>query len=296
MRPRTRRWLIGVAATLLLLVALVAANTARNAARLQPLQQSPDELLSSLSADWRLVLPDGPGPHPAAVLLSGCDGVHDNMEYWAGVLADAGRAALIVNSHSPRGLDLLQSWRAICAGQLLTGAERAADVAVALQALRGMDAIDAGDVALLGASHGGWTAMEFMQIAAEAEAPPPGLAEWPAPPKDLLSQVKLVILLYPYCGLLSRAGAARWPTDTRGLMLLAGNDSVVDPQSCRDMAAELVKNGADLDVMTIANADHGFDQQERSALSNLEFNAQQRAIATAAVRDLLKTPVAQRAP
>lgn len=285
-----RRWLVGLAAGLLLLLALIGGNTARNAARLQPLQHSPAELLARLSKDWRLVLPAGAGPHPAALLLSGCDGVHDNMDYWAGVMVAAGRAALIIDSHTPRGFDRLQSWRAICAGQVLTGAERAADIALALQALRGTAGIDPDDVALLGASHGAWAVMEFMQIAAEGGAPPPGLEGWPAPPGELLAQVGPIILLYPYCGWVSGAGAARWPRDERGLMVLAGEDSIVSPQSCREMARMLEDRGANLDVLTIAGADHGFDQQQRSALSSLDFNPAQRAIATAAVKRLLATP------
>ena len=294
MSRRRRHWLIGLAAGLLLLLVLIGGNTARNAARLQPLQNTPAELLARLSNDWRLVRPDGPGPHPAALLLSGCDGVHDNMEYWAGVMADAGRAALIIDSHTPRGFDRLQSWRAICAGQVLTGAERAADIAVALQALRGMPGIDAEDVALLGASHGGWAVMEFMQLAAEADAPPPGLEEWPAPPLESLAQVGPVVLLYPYCGWASGAGAARWPKNNRGLMVLAGEDSIVSPQSCREMADTLAAKGANLELLTIADADHGFDQQERSALSSLDFNEGQRAIATAAVKRLLATQAPQK--
>lgn len=265
----------------------MAANTLRNAERWQPFERDPQALLQRLSADWRLLKPEGPGPHPLAILLSGCDGVHDNMDYWAQVMNDTGRAALILDSHAPRKLDRYERWRAVCAAQILTGAERGGDLAVALAAMARTPDIDTSDVVLLGASHGGWTVMEFMQLATQGTAPPPGLTAWPAPPAQLLAKVGRVILLYPYCGLISNAASANWPADVKGLMILADQDRIVNPTLCQRMAVALRGQGADLQVQVIANADHGFDQKERSSLSPLEFNQTYTDIATAAVRRLL---------
>lgn len=279
MRKRLILW-SGLA--LLLLAAVLAANTFRNAAGWQPVTDSPTERLALLRPHWRLVLPDAgrfAAPHPAAILLSGCDGVHDNMDYWAERMAAHGRAALILDSHRPRNLDQHQAWRAVCAAQILTGAERAGDLAVALAALEEMEGIDAGDVALFGASHGGWTAMELIQLATR-DALPPGLSAWPAPPGDLLDRIGPVILLYPYCGILSRAEEGHWPAHLGGLMILAENDSITDPEKCREMAADLVLGGAAIEVATIRGADHGFDQRDRSSLSILEFDPARRAEAT----------------
>jgi dienelactone hydrolase len=281
-----KRWAVRTALLLLVLVTVLVLNTARNAMGWQPLVDTPQQRRAVLSSGWRIAQPPGPGPHRAAILLSGCDGVHDNMEWWAARLRAQGRATLILDSHGPRGIDRAQSWRAVCAGQLLTGSERAGDLATALVALSEMPGIDAHDVAILGTSHGAWTAMELMAALARPE-PPPGLSAWPAPPADIAAQVGPVILLYPYCGLLSRAGGSAWPMPARGLMLLAQNDSITSPQDCRAMAQGLHGKGAALRVLTLPGTDHGFDQQERSALSPLQFDARSRDRAGMLVDDFL---------
>ncbi len=281
-----RQRLTVLAVTAALVLALLALNTARNAAGWQPLVQTPAQRQQMLAASWRLLRPDTPGPHKAAILMSGCDGVHDNMAWWAQVMRAQGRAVLILDSHAPRGLDRAQAWRAVCAAQLLPGSERAGDLAVAMAALRDMPGIDAGELAVLGASHGGWTAMELM-AALETPAPPPGLTAWPAPPDSLAAQIGPVVLLYPYCGLISGADKAHWPRQARGLMILAQHDSITDAPACRDMAAVLAARGATLRVVTLPGVDHGFDQRDRSALSPLEFDARARDRATMLVGDFL---------
>lgn len=282
-----RKLFLGLVAILATGLLLVAGNTLRNAQRLQPFDRNPQALQVLLSANWRMLRPEGAGPYPLAILLSGCDGVRDNMDYWAQVMAQTGRAALILDSHGPRNLARHERWRAVCAAQVLTGAERAGDLAVALAAIEQMDDIDAADVVVMGASHGGWTVMEFMQLATQGTTPPPGLTDWPAPPGKLLEKIGKVILLYPYCGLISGAASANWPRNVRGLMILADQDQIVNQTLCQRMAFELREQGAELQVQVIANADHGFDQKERSSLSPLEFNQTYTDIAKAAVRRLL---------
>ena len=255
----------------LVLLAL-ALNTARNYAGWQPDPDTPAQRLARLEPHWRLLRPTTPGPHPVAVLLSGCDGVRDNMDYWARKITALGRAALILDSHAPRGLDEAQVWRAVCAAQVLPGSERAGDLAVALAALRDMPGIDATQVVVLGASHGGWTAMELLHALAEG-APPPGLTDWPAPPDSLAAQLGPVVLLYPYCGLVSRADGP-WPAGVRVLMLLAGRDAITDPDACRVMASGQLARGTDLTLRIEPKANHGFDQSERSRLSLLRFDPQ----------------------
>lgn len=265
-----KRILIGALAAVLLIVTILTVNTLRNAARWQPLVQSTAERQELLSPSWRLIKPKGQGPFHAAVLMSGCDGVHDNMDLWARNMVDLGRAALIVDSHRPRGLDRMQSWRAVCAGQVLTGAERAGDLAVAMKALAGMPDINPDGMILLGTSHGGWTIMEFLELL-DSGSLPPGLADWPLPPRQLQKQIGQVVLLYPYCGVISGAGGAKWPAHIRGLMVLSDKDRIADPVKCQDMAESLATNGASIKVMTLKGADHGFDQRDHSALSPLQY-------------------------
>ena len=279
--------LMGAGAGVAIILAILGLNTARNAAGWQPITHTPAQREALLAPSWRILHPKTPGPHKAAILLSGCDGVHDNMDYWAQVLLAQDRTVMILDSHAPRKLDRAQAWRAICAGQVLPGSERAGDVAVAITALQHMPGIDPRDTMLLGASHGGWTAMELM-AGLSSPTPPPGLTEWPEKPAELAARIGPVVLLYPYCGLLSRGEEGRWPPGSAGLMILAENDSITDPEACRDMANKLVGKGVDLHMVTLPGINHGFDQSERSALSSLELNPEARAKATTLVTDFLQ--------
>lgn len=282
-----KRLILGVVLFLGTIALAFGANTLRNAAGWQPITQTPAERLALMQPAWRLITPPGEGPFPAMILLSGCDGVHDNMGYWAGQANDLGYAALILDSHGPRNLDKHQAWRAVCAAQLLPGAERAGDIATAVAALVGMPEIAPGRIALLGASHGGWTVMEYLQLI-EGSDPPPGLTEWPLAPDLLRQRVGPVVLLYPYCGIVSRADDSPWPKGQAGVMVLGEKDSIVDPEKCREMAGPLRRNGARLDVHIIKGADHGFDQNDRSALSLLSYNPDQTHEATRLIRDFLQ--------
>lgn len=283
---RQRLIVMGGAAAAIILV-ILGLNTARNAAGWQPITQTPAEREAMLASAWEIRQPPTPGPHKAAVLLSGCDGVHDNMDYWANVLLGQDRTVMILDSHSPRKLDKVQSWRAVCAGQILPGSERAGDLAVAMAALRRMPGIRPEDTMVLGASHGGWTAMEFM-AELDSDKPPPGLTEWPEDPHSLAARVGPVVLLYPYCGLLSRGEEGRWPEGARGLMILAEKDSITDPDACRQMADKLVGKGVDLHSITLPGINHGFDQSERSALSSLQLDPAARKKATSLVTRFLQ--------
>lgn len=233
-----------------------------------------------LGSDWQLLRPDGPGPHPAAVLLSGCDGVHDNMYFWAEALLRHGRAVLIVDSHGPRGLNADPVWRPICGGLVLRGDERAGDVAAALGFLARTPGVDASDVLLLGASHGAWAAMEFVRLARTGQTPP-GLTGWPEPPDEALRHVSALVLLYPYCGLWNGAQPDGWRAAPPALMILAERDQVVSTPACLQRAEALRSTGSRIDVAIIPKANHGFDQAEKSPLSPLPFDADQRARAQA---------------
>ena len=283
---QSRRLILRVLLVAAVVMAALALNTGRNVAGWLPLSETPEVRLEELSASWRIVRPPGPGPFPVAVLLSGCDGVQDNMDLWARFFVRQGRAALILDSHSPRGLWRRQAWRAVCSGQVLTGAERAADLSVALASLDSIAELRGDDVILLGTSHGGWAVMELMAALGQGSeaAPLPGLTDWSEPPARQAARIGDVVMLYPYCGFASGGGAAGWPRQARGLMILAGRDRIVDPGACRAMAAGLADRGARIAVAEIAGVDHGFDQRRRSVLSPLRFDAAATARAQEMVR------------
>lgn len=205
-----------------------------------------------------------------AILLSGCDGVRDNMEYWARFMAGRGSPALIPDSHSPRSLDDFETWRLLCVGQVLPGAQRAGDLAVAM-AETARD-----DVVLLGASHGGWTVLEFLRQSLTG-AVPPGLSDWPAPPESLLERIGAAVVLYPYCGALNGAVDGQWAEMPPVLMIVAEQDELGMAGDCIAMAEALRERGASVDLLVYDGAGHGFDQQERAAFSTLEFRPELRA-------------------
>ena len=281
MRQRLKRAAWIAAAVAALVLAGLGANTARNWAGLTGASDTPAQRRAQLAPFWRVVAPPG-AERGGAVLLSGCDGVHDNMGFWAGRLAAQGYRALIVDSHGPRGLDRFEAWRLVCAGQALPGAERAGDLAVALAD----PALPAGGRVVLGASHGGWTALEFLRLALTGQVPR-GLRRWPAEPARLLAGLDAIVLLYPYCGLLNGADAGDWSAAPPVLMILAAEDRIVSTPACEDLAARLRARGAQVAVEVLPGADHAFDQQERAALSPLTFDPALRDRAARAVRAFL---------
>lgn len=286
MRQRLKRAALIAAALLVLALAGVGVNTARQWAGLTGQGDEPGLRRAQLAAFWR-VLPAAGGNTSAggAVLLSGCDGVHDNMDFWAARFAQEGRPALILDSHGPRGLDQFEAWRLVCVGQILTGAERAGDLAVALA---GQPA-SARDTVVLGASHGGWTAMEFLRLALTGQVPP-GLQRWPAEPPRLLQRLEAVILLYPYCGLLNGADEGDWAAAPPVLMILAAEDRIVSTPACLDLADRLRARGARISVRVLTGADHAFDQRERAVLSPLTFDAALRDRAAQEIDAFLSEP------
>lgn len=258
------------AALMVLMLTLTGANTLRQWAGLTGAPDTPTAHRARVEPFWRVVAKDSAGTG-GAVLLSGCDGVHDNMDFWADHLAEQGRRALIVDSHGPRGLDQYEAWRLVCIGQVLSGAERAGDLAVALSDA----ASPAGGTVVLGASHGGWTTMEFLRLAVAGQIPP-GLQRWPKDPARLLNDLDAVVLLYPYCGLLNGADAGDWSATPPILMILAAEDRIVSTPACQEMAARLRARGAQIELVVLPEADHAFDQRERAAMSPLSFNVAQR--------------------
>ncbi len=271
-----RRALIWGAGVLVLLVLLAGANTLRNRAGIAFDSESLDERMAELAPAAHFLPEEADGSHPVAILLSGCDGVHDNMYWWAEELAGLGHAGIILDSHGPRGLDKLESWRLVCAGQVLPGAERAGDLIAALEAVRANPALEGANVLLLGASHGGWTAMEAL---ADLMQPvlPAGIKAWQTPPAELLSGIRGAVLLYPYCGALNGAARSSWVSAPPMLMILGGRDSIVSTPACRKLAEVLEGKGARIALREFPEADHGFDQREKSFLSSLVFDAGLRA-------------------
>jgi dienelactone hydrolase len=275
-------FLIGAGAIVLLGAAALAANMAGRYSGIAVPRSEPAALANMLAPHARFSPPaGGSAPWPTALLFSGCDGPKDNLETWSAALNADGWATLIVDSHTPRGLTDFQLWRLVCAGQLLTGAERAGDVAVAVAAARARPEVDGDRIALIGASHGGWAVLEFLSLADHGVVPY-SLTRWPegmeAAPLD---GVSAAILLYPYCGQLSRASRRGWDSEIPALFLLVEDDAIASERACRRIVAREARRGLPVSEHVYAGVTHGFDQQQKEPLSVLEYDAEATADALA---------------
>lgn len=249
--------------------------------------RSPETLSGLLAPHYRVFMPEGEGPWPTALLFSGCDGPKDNMDRWASMLTSAGWGAMIVDSHSPRGFDDAQIWRLICAGQLLTGAERAGDVAVAIEDARGMPQVDPDRIVLVGTSHGGWSILDMLSLRGQDRLPH-SLTHWPDSIRTSgLAGVAGVILLYPYCGAGSQVSRHGWGVDIPALFLLVEDDTIVDEEACAAVADRMISQGMDVEIQLLKGTTHGFDQAEKNMLSFLEFSPETTAVAEDRVRMFL---------
>ncbi len=271
---RRFRWLlIGIAAFVALWLAVIAGNSIGRYLGWFVPSDSPTSLAEALRPYYRITTPDGDGPFPTALLYSGCDGPGDNLDRWAEMLRGRGWASVIVDSHTPRGYLDLEMWRLVCAGQLMMGSERAADVLVSIVDARAMPFADPDRLVLIGASHGGWAIMELLAFEKTWRLPygltglPDGAGEAP------LSGVVGTILLYPYCGTANRARRTGWRLPAPSLFLLAGEDMIAPADDCLDVVRRLTRDGMPVEAHVFPGVTHAFDQATKSPLSLLEFDA-----------------------
>ena len=270
-----RKALLGAAFAVVALLVLGLGFSASRLAGVEVLLDTPVARADLLRPAYRITLPpdlvDGTRV-PVALLISGCDGPRDNLARWAEALAGIGWASMVVDSHTPRKLTDFDLWRAVCAGAVLPGPERAGDIAVALAELHATDWADTSRVALIGASHGGWTVHDYLALASGGRAPH-GLTDWPAALRgDPLRGIVGVVTLYPYCGVAGVAARAGWQGGPPVLMLLVEDDTITDEAACLDLADRERAVGVSVETHVLAGVTHGFDTRERSVLSGLRFD------------------------
>jgi len=270
--PRVQRSLAIVLATVAVVVLALGVHTVGRFQGwfIEPL--APRELSALLRPHYSIAKPAGNGPFPAALLYHGCDGPKDNMQRWSERLVESGWAAIVVDSHTPRGYLDLARWRLVCTGQLLPGPERAGDVLVSLTDAAKMPFVDADRIALIGMSHGGWSIMELLSLDPPEEVPV-SLARSPgAPRRDPLESVDAVVLVYPWCGLANRARHEGWDHPAPALFMLVETDMVAPSFECELLAQTLAEQGRDVEVVVYEGVTHGFDQSSRSDFSLLRFD------------------------
>jgi dienelactone hydrolase len=155
-----------------------------------------------------LARPSGPGPHPAVVVLHGCNGLNNNTAAWADRLASWGYVALAMDSLTPRG-------KVSACG---TGFfEQPTDAYQALKFLASQPYVRADRIAVLGSSMGGVSVLAALER---------GLIE-----RTSSLRFHSGVAFYPGCDGFS--GVMTAPT----LVLIGELDDWTPAEACRKMAA-----------------------------------------------------------
>lgn len=251
-----------VFALLLLLAAAVVLRTADWQHGWSVERLEPATLLEKLEARFEIFRPPGEGPFPAVIQFHGCGGPDESQRVWARLFRDAGFASVIVDSNGPRALSEFR----VCKGLALHGGERAGDVLVALDAVRGFDFVDRSRIALAGWSHGAWSITDLLAMRGAGELPT-NLAR---PPARDLEGVAALLLVYPYCGFGTRS--TLWSHKAPIQMVIAGVDRVAEVEDCHNHAATLRAGGHPVRIETLEGVDHAFDELEHSPGSALVYD------------------------
>jgi dienelactone hydrolase len=152
------------------------------------------------------------------------------------------------------------------------GSERAGDVLVSIADARRLPFVDPDRIALIGASHGGWAIMDLLALDPPRRLPFNLSAAPDDPAGDPLAGVVGTILLYPYCGTANRAARQGWRRPIPTLFVLSADDAIADPEDCTRIAGRIEERAVPVDVLMLSGVTHGFDQEERAALSTLVFD------------------------
>jgi len=192
---------------------------------------------------------DGTGPFPAVVLLHTCGGVGPHLYDWAQRLAQAGYVALIVDSHTPRGVT------SNCQGAYapVTLDDVATDASAALAHLRTLAFVQRNSLGVIGFSAG---AMASIRLAG---------ASYQRRLAHGTEGLRAIASFYPGCGTDSPNPAAQamsqWGDDivTPVMLFLGASDDESPPHFCTGKAEQLRARGQPILYKVYPNTTHSFD-------------------------------------
>jgi dienelactone hydrolase len=212
--------------------------------------------------------PPGEGPFPVVLLFHGCGGVRQIMDDYAREATKAGVATMIVDSHTPRGIDYDAALAQVCTGRILWGRERAADLHAALAVVRDDPRLDAGRIALAGWSHGGWTLLDAFALNANGQSPD-GLD---AVPQPAFAGVQGVFLVYPYVSGPALARRRDFTLPAPAEAVLVAEDGMANEHDAAEVFAKLKEAGAAVTWSTLGGVTHGFDEPDHHPTSKLRYD------------------------
>jgi len=182
-----------------------------------------------------LYRPAGQGASPAIVLAHTCGGVNPHTDVWGKLLVSWGYVVLAPDSFGPRG------YKQVCTrGTLVSGSERVADVAGALDFLNAQPFVKKNVIGLIGHSHGGWTAVRAVQGSY-------GLAN---------RGLKAAVAYYPLC-------SQAYDRDVAvPLLILTGDkDDWTPADNCRKLQKAGLSRPELVEAVYYPNAYHSFDSK-----------------------------------
>ncbi|MEO1038989.1 MAG: dienelactone hydrolase family protein [Pseudomonadota bacterium] len=245
-----------------------------------------------IAGHLQLRLPEGDGPFPVVLLLHGCGGPRDVMPAYAQTAVEAGIAAAIVNSLTPRGIDYETAVQEVCGGKRLWGRERASDVYAALDLLRRDPKIDNKRIAIGGWSHGGWALLDAMALA-RTNGRPDGLASCPEHPLD---GVQGVFLVYPYAGFPAIAARRAWTSGAPVHAILVKGDEKADTDDAERVLQSAERDGAPVERSWFEGVTHAFDEKTHRADSALQYDEAAARRLHALFADFLRKTLVKDAP
>lgn len=213
----------------------------------------------------KLYQPNGAGPFPAIILMHGCSGMYSYSNTangvaslytdWAARLNNAGYAALVVDSFTPRNAKQNQ-----CGDGAVGTSEvndRPYDAAAAAEFLATQPKVNPAKIGVLGWSHGGSSVMAALDSLA-------------IPGNDL---IKAAVAFYPGCGLFDAFGGistSTWMPHVPLLINAGGIDALYTSGYCdtrvnnaKALGAS-VATGNPVTLTVYPGAQHSFDQAKAS--------------------------------
>jgi len=177
---------------------------------------------------------------PVVFILPGCGGQDSSTEEERiERLSAAGYYVVSIDSLTPRNF----TYREVCSGYHLWGDERTVDLAAAIENTKQDPLADMSKFAVVGFSHGAWTAMETLAGHWQGATP------------------SAIVAYYPYCEY-PNSLTLGWDKPTEMLVFLAGDDQITKTQPCIDLLAS-APNASNVDWHMYNGAQHGFDVHDR---------------------------------
>ncbi len=217
-----------------------------------------NDRVSDLTSFVSLSVPRSGAVNPLAILFPGCLNWHPHHTRWKKRLLKQGYAVLYLDSFGARGITKKSVMRTqVCTGNLMSGYDRATDLAEILPNIWARSDIDQTKTILMGWSHGGWSVSDFLTLVATSRE---------KNAFDLnVDNFKAAILFYPYCGVGTKASSGRFPPHTKVLLFHGLEDRITKARECRLQAKSIARKGGDVEFIGFSGARHWFDNHTELA-------------------------------